>query len=249
MTSPSGPDTVENLVPAGGAVTTYQLPVPTEFPVYITAAPRRLWFTLQDRSDNAARFGKVDAIDPSSGRIVEDTLPMTGSSPAGIALGPDGNVWICEQDPGPPGQVLGRIDKINPATGQITGYPLPVPNMTPFMITPARDGALWFTAHAYGGPGIIGRITTAGAITTYPVTTANNQPYFIAAGPGGNLWYVDSHSDYIGTLNPRTGHMAAFALPSGVDAEFIVRSPDGNLWFSEYTAHALGEIQPGDLTL
>jgi streptogramin lyase len=64
---------------------------------------------------------------------------------------------------------------------------------------------------------------------------ANERPYLIAAGPDGNLWFTDSGASKIGMINPTTGAITDYPLPSAPNqSEGIAVGSDGNLWFTEY---------------
>ncbi|MFI5752948.1 hypothetical protein ACIBBE_45720 [Streptomyces sp. NPDC051644] len=90
-----------------------------------------MWFT--EYFDD--RLGRIV---PGTGAVTEYPLPGAGSSPLGIAAGPDGNLWFTENS----GNRLGRIV---PGTEAVTEYPLPNPGSEPQGITAGPDGSLWFT--------------------------------------------------------------------------------------------------------
>ncbi len=69
--------------------------------------------------------------------LIEFAVPTSGSTPAGITAGPDGNLWFTELN----GNKIGRI---TPA-GAISEFPIPTPGSGPFGITAGPDGNLWFT--------------------------------------------------------------------------------------------------------
>ena len=155
----------------------------------------------------------------------------TASSPAGIALGADGNLWFTEQ-------AGDRIGRITPR-GVVTEFSA---GLTPFSlassITAGPDGNLWFTENA----GRIGRITPAGAITEFSAGIPSGaQPVAIAAGSDGNLWFSDSTAPRIGRITPAgavTMFTAGITLP-GASANFapcsMARGPNGNVWWLEET--------------
>jgi streptogramin lyase len=172
-----------------------------------------------------------------------------GGGPAGLALGPDGNVWMGEAQ-GP-----GRIAKVTPA-GVVTEYTGGVtPNLSagraPANLVAGPDGNVWVTE--FGDPGGIVRITPSGAVTEYPSgVTPNGNPTGITLGPDGELWFVEfanpgriSKITTAGTVsNVATGGVmpsfSANAQPRG-----IALGPDGNLWFTEYASPGrIGRITP-----
>src|SRR5258706_6094950 len=72
-----------------------------------------------------------------AGKVTEFGIPTNNSQPAGITLGPDGNLWFIEIN-------ANQIGKVTPK-GFFTEYPIPTANATPQWITLGPDGNLWFT--------------------------------------------------------------------------------------------------------
>jgi len=58
-------------------------------------------------------------------------------------------------------------------------------------------------------------------------------PRGIAATPDGLIWFADSNSNSIVKLDPTTGIMTFFAIPSNGRPTAITLGPDGALWFCE----------------
>src|SRR5216683_2733732 len=85
-----------------------------------------------------------DAADPA-GVIAEYPLPTAGSSPWGIAAGPDGNLWFTER-------AANGVDKVVKVTtsGVFTEYPIPTAYSSPFRIAAGPDDNLWFTEQNAG---------------------------------------------------------------------------------------------------
>src|SRR5215211_6402793 len=109
----------------------------------------------------AIAFGSPQAghaVDPA-GVITEYPLPTAGSSPWGIAAGPDGNLWVTQRAPN-------GVDKVARVTtsGVFTEYPVPTVNSGPFKIVAGPDGNLWFTEQNVGK---VARVTTSGVFTEY----------------------------------------------------------------------------------
>ena len=190
------------------------------------------------------------AADPVFTEFIGGVTPglSADGGPAGIALGPDGNVWMAETQ-GP-----GRITKVTPA-GVVTEFTGGVtPNLTagqqPANVSAGPDGNVWVTQFSTGG---IVRITPAGAVTEYPrAVTGNNNPVGITAGPDGNLWFVDfAHPGRIVKMTTAGAMqtMASGGDSSGLSANRFPRGitlgPDGNLWFTEFAVPGrIGRITP-----
>ena len=104
-------------------------------------------------------LGFAGAATAAAQTIAEFPL-ASGSSPAGIAPGPDGNVWFVEEH----GDKVGRIAP----SGALAEFPLLASGRFARGIAKGPDGAMWFTELT----GRIGRVTTDGAIselTMYPL--------------------------------------------------------------------------------
>ncbi len=156
--------------------------IPTRFadPGRIVAGPDgNLWFTEQGAVGANGAFkpthpapGKIGRITPT-GRITEFTTPTPFSNPAGITIGPDGNLWFTEYSyevrdmPGVQhgGNKIGRIT----TSGSITEFPVPTPVARADGITAGPDGAVYFTEspgnNAFGG---IGRVQACARQATLP---------------------------------------------------------------------------------
>ena len=162
-----------------------------------------------------------------------------GSSPLGIAPGPDGNLWFTD------GGTTKAIGRITP-TGTITEFSSGLNSgSSPGFIAPGPDGNLWFTDG--GTTKAIGRITSAGVITEFSSgLSSSNSPGPITLGPDGNVWFTDQGTKAIGRITP-AGVITEFSsgLNAGSAPSGIASGPDGNLWFADNgTTPAIGRITP-----
>jgi len=170
--------------------------------------------------------------------INEFPVPTSGSDPADIVAGPDGNLWFTEE--------TGKIGQINPTTHAIAEFPVPTRGIIADGITAGPDGNLWFTETSLDfSINKIGRINpTTHAIAEFPVPSALSQPREITAGPDGNLWFTEENGNKIGQINPTTHAIAEFPVPTGGLPLGIAAGPDGNLWFTAHGGNAIGQINP-----
>ncbi len=160
-----------------------------------------------------------------------------GSSPSGLAVGPDGNIWFTNSvlDPTTNSYTSGAIGRVTPS-GIITLFTKGLPPGTIPGMTMARspDGSLWFTAQTNRG-GAIGRVTPSGTITLFtkglPAGASLGGP---VVGPGGNLWFTaqTNRGGAIGRVTP-SGTITLFTkgLPAGSSLGGMVAGPEGNIWF------------------
>jgi len=180
---------------------------------------------------------------PQAGTVTEFDTPTSGSAPAGIVSGPDGNLWFTENL----GNKIGRLT----TAGVITEYPVPSTLEAPGSIAVGPGGALWFTTGVWS----IGSITTSGTITEYPVPGASaallEGVAGITSGPDGNLWFTKEFGNKIGRITT-AGAVTEFTVPTTVpDSPItgtssaphgIASGPDGNLWFTESKGNKIGCI-------
>jgi RHS repeat-associated protein len=167
----------------------------------------------------------------ATGPITEYPVPTAGSTPYGMAAGPDGSLWFAEW-------AGDKIGKITPS-GTITEYAVPTAGGGPYGITAGPDGNLWFTEN----PGNkIGTITPSGTITEYPVPTAGSHLAMIAAGPDGNLWFTENGGNKIGKITP-AGKVTEYPVPAPFSEPWgITAGRDGSLWFTENDGNKIGRI-------
>lgn len=143
-------------------------------------------------------------------------------------------------------------------TAQVTFtvFPGPVVPSVSF-ITAGPDGNLWFTQE--GPPctdcNYICKMTTAGVITQFSLpysggALGSGSEGPIVLGPDGNLWFTHYRANRIGKINPNTGSIEEFWIPSGnAFPSDITVGPDGNLWFTEVVGTCIGKIDPSNGTI
>lgn len=175
----------------------------------------------------------------------------TGTLPAAITTGPDGNIWFTDLAK-IPGRLTyeGAVGFINPTThvsNQISldAFDTPVVGkIRPGGIVAGPDGNIWFTDPTEAKIGEINPTTLA--LNEFPIPSKNSGiAAGIAAGSDGNLWFTEPSQNAIDELNPQTRAVREFILPrGGSDPIGITAGPDGNLWFTENGTGMIGEINP-----
>jgi hypothetical protein len=80
------------------------------------------------------------------------------------------------------------------------------------------------------------RMTLSGEFTnSYPFPSPNSYAGQILVGPDNNLWVTENHSNKIGRLNPTTGVLTEWVMPtSGSTPSGMTNAADGALWFTEW---------------
>jgi streptogramin lyase len=186
--------------------------------------------TATNAGGSASATAKTTGLAARPG-VTEYALPA-GSSPAGVATGPDSNVWFGER-------YRERIAKITPSGG-ITEYKITTEKLDPSAITLGPDGNMWFPDWKEGSTSKIGKITVAGTVSEFGLPL-DSHPEGIAAGRDGNLWFTEYKTNRIGKITP-SGAISETTLPTGSQPLYIAAGPDGNLWFTEPGTNKIGKI-------
>lgn len=147
-----GQDRIGRITP-NGIITIFSFPGSLGSAIgSLTVGPYgNIWFT--DANDNT--IGRFNPTNPEQ-TVTEFHLPASdngspghpGGTPAGIIMGPDGNIWFTEYS----GHKIGRIG----TNGTIIEFPLPTLVEAPATIIVGPDHNLWFTE---GNTYKIGHIT------------------------------------------------------------------------------------------
>jgi streptogramin lyase len=214
-----------------GAITEHAIPTPASQPVSVVAGPDgALWFT-EFAGDKIGRI-------TTEGSIGEYPIPTPGAQPDDMTLGPDANLWFAETA----GNKIGRITR----AGAISEFDGLAPGSQPTAVAAGPDGDIWFTERALARPtGKIGRMTAAGVLVAEYAAGITGHPLVIAAGPDGKLWFTESPGNKIGRIDPATGAVDEYAVPTPLSAPWeIAAGPDGNLWFTERLGNKIGRIAP-----
>ncbi len=154
---------------------------------YITAGPDgNMWFaaSYDNGQTSIGYIGRISTADGSN-KGFEIPNQGRGTSPGGIAAGPDGNIWFTSS--GGVGIPVYEIGKVT-TTGVFTEYPI---STTAEAIAPLTNNALAFTAL-----NAVGFITTGGQITYHYIArpTGTRQCYSLTKGLDGNIWMTGSET-------------------------------------------------------
>ncbi len=177
----------------------------------------------------------VPLIGPSSaqaavGDVTEIAL-LGGSSPSGIAAGPDGNIWVAAG-------ASNTIARVSPS-GSIASFNIPTLGSAPYDIAAGPDGAMWFTERQGNR---IGRITVDGVITEFNIPTPLAQPYGIAAGPDGAMWFTERQGNRIGRIT-MAGVVTEYPLPTPGAHPVGIAAGSDRMYVTEYTANKIAVVQ------
>jgi virginiamycin B lyase len=178
----------------------------------------RVWF---DDTFNRMMY----ILDPTTGK-------MTGypaypgwkwdlETPGRLGFGPNGEkedhfmygVAVDSKGTGYWGDTSNRnIGAMDPETGKTTLYPTPTPNSGPHRIEMADGDQLWF---AEINAGKIGNFdTNTMKFREWAVPTPHDEPYGVSADKSGYVWAGGTPTDFVTRLNPKTGEMVPYLLPT-----------------------------------
>jgi len=160
---------IQRMKPRGRVTGLFPIPTLYSDPSRIVTGPDgNLWFTQQGAvgangccEPTHPAPGKIGRI-TTRGKITEFTTPTPFSNPAGITVGPDGNLWFAEYSyevSGKPGVQHGgnKIGRITTA-GQITEVAIPTPYARADGITSGPDGLYFTESPQNGAYGAIGHL-------------------------------------------------------------------------------------------
>ena len=82
---------------------------------------------------------------------------------------------------------------------------------------------------------------TQAIITEYQLPRENAVPHDVVLDPEGNAWYNDFKTDYLGKINPKTGEIKEFKLPTTAPPKHpgsanMIYGEDGHVWVEQRIA-------------
>jgi streptogramin lyase len=175
---------------------------------------------------------KIVTTADKNGISAEYVIPTATSAPAGICVGPDGNIWAVENSGN-------KILQIIPFTGVIKEFTIPTATSAPRSICTGPDGNLWFTEQTGNK---IGKMTTLGAFTEYVLPTPSSQPYGICLGPDNLLWFTEFNNDKVASITTN-GLITEYTIPTTTSKPTgICAGPDGLVWFCESNTNKIAKV-------
>jgi virginiamycin B lyase len=186
-----------------------------------------------------SQFGgnRISQLDPTTGKIIEYPLPGAASGrPYGIALDSTGKIWYTKYSE----NLIGYVD---PATGKGEEWPLPRPDSGPHRMHIDKDDNLWIPLSGYG---TILRVSTRNrSQREYTLPDGDTFPYVARYDEKSDcVWITGNGSNSIYALDPRSGQVTTFRLPSYLSYGRMISIDytTGDVWtaLSSYpTKHAL----------
>jgi virginiamycin B lyase len=222
-----GNGTIGRLDPGTGKVTEFPTPSGGGGPHTLVIDDQGvIWFTMQ-------RGDRIGRLDTRTGKMTEY---RTAGGPYGIALDRAGNVWWCQLS----GGKLGRLD---PKTGQITELALE-PDSQPRRLSASPDGSLWVTLNRRGKLIQVDPVAFK-VVREVPLPAgADGAPYAVTVDGGGMVWANEISTDTVVRLDPASGQIRVFQLPSkGVGIRKMIVDARGRLWYMGSHNGRLGVIE------
>ncbi len=222
----NGNGTIGHLNPATGKVTDYKAPSGGDPHTLVIDDQGVIWFTVQGGN----RIGRLDT---RTGVIKEY---QTSGNPYGITLDQAGNVWFCRIR-------AGKIGRLDPKSGTITELDLGSDSQPRRMAT-APDGSLWVTLYGKGTLAQIDPIAQK-VIKEYALPAGpRGGPYAVTVDGSGMVWANELATDTVVRLDPNTGKIRIFTLPSP-DARIrkMIVDAKGRLWYMGSHNGRLGVIE------
>jgi virginiamycin B lyase len=83
-------------------------------------------------------------------------------------------------------------------------------------------------------------------IQEWPVPTKGGHPHDPAVGPDGALWFTEQMANKLGRLDPKTGTMQEYPLPTDKNSgpHGLVADKEGNIWFTANFGGYIGKLDP-----
>ncbi len=83
-------------------------------------------------------------------------------------------------------------------------------------------------------------------IQEWPVPTKGGHPHDPAVGADGALWFTEQMANKLGRLDPKTGEIREYPLPTDKNSgpHGLVADKGGNIWFTANFAGYIGKLNP-----
>lgn len=160
-----------------------------------------VWFTL-------SRGDAIGSFDPATDAVrlyrMGETSTGLVDGPAGLAVGPAGDVWFARLD--------GEIGHLAPGAGEIERIRLPASASRPAGIAVGPDGDVWTLA--LDGNVVVRYRVASGELDVLPIPTGSadahpsfpprartSRPFGLAFDLRGNLWFSEQYAGQLGALD------------------------------------------------
>lgn len=205
--------------PQSGEFEKIDLP-PRVLPHNIVAGPDgALWY-----AGNAA--GHIGRIDPQSREIKIFEMPDPAArDPHTLVFSSTGDLWFTVQG----GNFIGRLD---PGSGDVKLVPMSVGGARPYGIVVDENNRPWA---ALLGTNRIASVNPETMELEEHMLPEDARPRRLVRTDDGMIWYGDTRRGTLGRLDPTTGEIKEYPLPSGKEAGAYAMALDGQgrIWVAE----------------
>jgi virginiamycin B lyase len=174
--------------------------------------------------------GNLDAyigrFDPASGRLDKIAMPAEADDPHTLVFDQgEKHIWFTVQW----GNFVGRLTL---ASRGVELIPVPTRRARPYGIIVAPDGTPWV---ALLGTDKLASVDPGTLKLTEHKIAAGARPRRLGATRGGRIYYTDYRRGYLGRLDPRSGKIDEWVLPSGRGSRPYAMAVDGRdrVWLVE----------------
>ncbi len=177
-----------------------------------------VWFTGNTN-------GRIYKMDPANGKLTAFPMPdSTVRDPHTMIFDKKGDAWFTAQN-------AGVVGKLTQSDGKIRLWKMEA-RSRPYGIWMDSKDRPWFDLF---GTNKIGTVDASGEFKAYPLPDERARPRRIAVTPDDAVWYGDYSRGFLGKLDPKSGAVTEFALPSGPRSLPYAMTVDdrGRIWLAE----------------
>ena len=179
--------------------------------------------------------GRLGRLDPATGTVQEFPLPAGVTCPDTLAEATSGMLYLgfCRST---------HLATVH-ADGSITLLPGSL-ETSYGLLRPGPAGSILIAGEFYRNA--LPRLTSSGAPIDARLPDTGGTAIDAATAPNGRIWFTEPWSDRVGVLDPATGAVREFAVPTSLASPLgITADASGTIWFTERDADAVASIAPG----
>ncbi len=204
------------------------------YPLYITTAAGKLWFTSGSAIGSFSTSGAFQGF-----YFLTSGFQIATENFSTLVTGSDGNLWTL--DYGNPNKIW-RITTGGTFTYALLPTSNALQNASPGLIS-VPGGDLYFTEY---NKNAIMRWSTSFSYTEYPIGIAGSNPVGITNGPDGNIWFTQAASSgtsgYLLYLSGSAINGYTLSNKPGV-----IATQSGSVWY--LASGTINQFTPGGSTL
>jgi virginiamycin B lyase len=196
-----------------------------------------VWFTELNYDGvgvNGTNF--VRRLDPGTNIVRAYPVPTFGGTPAGVAAAPTGHIWVSEY-------FAGKLALLDPQAASYTSTTVipnsAIANRSNYGRTTRPSAPVVKTITAVAASVHYVAPAKSTGWLEYPIPTPGANAEDMRISKDGNLFFEED-GGFLGELDPRTGMVAEYPIPSPNSGYYNIALGDGALWFSE--AGAFGPV-------